>query len=55
MKKENLFIAIGLLVYFVLSITDRFIVGISDYIYIPIMIVGIVFILIGLAQNRSKK
>lgn len=55
MKNKNRLMGIGLLIYFVLSIIDRFVVKISDYIYIPIMIVGIVFILLGLLQNRNEK
>lgn len=55
LKKKNWFIEIGLLIYFVLSITDRFVVEISDYIYIPIAIVEVVLIVIGIVQNRREK
>lgn len=55
MKKNNIFTAVGMLIYLVLSIIDRFVLEIADYIYIPIMIVGIILMVIGIIQNRRNK
>lgn len=55
MKKGNIFTSIGMLIYLVISIIDRFVLKIADYIYIPIMIVGIILIIIGIIQNRKNK
>ena len=55
MKKGSIFTSFGMLIYLVLSIIDRFVVKVSNYIYIPIMIVGIILIIIGILQNRKNK
>jgi prepilin signal peptidase PulO-like enzyme (type II secretory pathway) len=55
MKKGSIFTTIGMLIYLVVSIIDRFVLEIADYIYIPIMLIGILIIIIGIIQNRRNK
>ncbi len=53
MKKINWMIRIGLLLYVLLTVTDRFIVKLPDYLFIPIAITGIVFIFCGFIKSKS--
>lgn len=53
-NKNNIFIIIGFLIYLILSITDRFFLKINPYIYIPIALFGILFIIIGIFKDRKK-
>lgn len=55
MEKGSIWITIGMLIYLVMSIMDRFIVKIADFIYIPAMIVGIILMIIGIIKNRRNK
>lgn len=56
MKKEsNIFLALGLLIYAIITIVDRFVIKIADYIYIPILIIGTIMIIIGFIKNRKSK
>lgn len=57
MKNRNLFGAIGILIYLVLTLIDRVIVRIPDYIYIGIILVAMVMIIIGIiiGKKRGKK
>lgn len=55
MKKGSIFTTAGMLIYLVVSIIDRFVLEIADYIYIPIMIVGIILIIIGIIKNKRNK
>ena len=53
MKTDGL-IALGVLIYVLLSCLDRFIVSVPNFIYIPVMIVGIALVLVGGIQKRRK-
>lgn len=55
MKKGNIFMSVGMLIYLVVSIIDRFVSKIADNIYISIMIAGIILIIIGIIQNKKNK
>ena len=54
MKDRSLISSIGILLYVVLSLTDRFFYNIPDYIYIPSAIVGIVIIIVGFIVDKKK-
>lgn len=45
--KLNIFTKLGVLIYVLYSIVDRSIIKISNPIAIPVMILGIIFIIIG--------
>lgn len=48
MKERSFIGSLGILLYVVLSLIDRFFYKIPDYIYIPLMVLGIVIIIVGL-------
>ncbi len=53
---RDIFIIIGMTIYLVLSIINRFFMEIPDAIYIPFALVGIVLMIIGIALgNRQVK
>ena len=53
--KERSFIGIlGILLYVVLSLIDRFFYKIPDYIYIPLMVLGIVIIIVGFVIDKKN-
>lgn len=56
MKKSfgNSFISIGFIIYVIVSVIDKFLIKINDYIYIFIMIFAIIIIIIGMTKNKSK-
>ena len=45
----------GVLVYVVLSVTDRFFARISDLIYIPAATIGIMLMIAGIARARRAR
>ncbi|HHY24844.1 MAG TPA: hypothetical protein GX527_11570 [Clostridiaceae bacterium] len=49
--KMNTLMKIGLLIYVIYSLVDRFIVGIPNIIAIPVMILGLVMIIIGFIKT----
>lgn len=53
-RRLSIFTIIGILIYVIMTITDRFIVKLEDYIYIPIAIAGIAFIFIGIIIDRRR-
>ncbi len=53
MKERSLIISIGILLYVIMSVVDRFIVSIPDWIYIPIAILGIALIIIGFIKSKK--
>ncbi|MBR2724734.1 MAG: hypothetical protein IKB72_04785 [Ruminococcus sp.] len=55
MKKRSFMASIGILLYVVLSLTDRFIYKIPNYIYIPLAIVGIVIIISGFIIDKNRQ
>lgn len=52
-KERSLIISIGILLYVIMSVVDRFIVSIPDWIYIPIAILGIALIIIGFIKSKK--
>ena len=54
MKERSFIGSIGILLYVVLSLIDRFFYKIPDYIYIPLAIVGIVIIIVGFIIDKKK-
>lgn len=46
---------IGILMYIILSVVDRFIYQIPDFVYIPLAILGIVLIIIGFIAEMKFK
>ena len=54
MKERSFIGSIGILLYVVLSLIDRFFYKIADYIYIPLTILGIVIIIVGFVIDKKK-
>lgn len=54
MKEKNILITIGIAIYAILAVVDKFICHISNVVYIPIASVGIILILIGFIKDRKK-
>lgn len=54
MKEKSFLGSIGILLYVVLTVIDRFFLGIPDYVYIPLAILGIAIIIIGFIINKKK-
>lgn len=54
-RNSDTSISIGILIYVVFSSIDRFIIRISDYIYIPIMLIAAAIIIIDLVRNKKSK
>ena len=54
MKERSFIGSIGILLYVVLSLIDRFFYKIPDYIYIPLAILGIVIIIVGFVIDKKK-
>ena len=50
---KDIFIIIGMTIYLVLSIINRFFMNIPDAIYIPFALVGIVLMIIGIALGNK--
>ena len=50
-----MFIGVGFILYFLITIIDRFMLSIPDIIYIPAAILGITLILIGIFQAKKKE
>lgn len=59
MKKRSVFVYIGIVIYLLLSFVDFIIYKLPNYIYLPIAIIGILFVIIGFIKdfnkNRSNK
>lgn len=55
MKERSFLGSIGILLYVVLSLIDKFFYKIPDYIYIPLAILGIVIIIAGFVVDKNKK
>lgn len=54
-KNPSLITSAGVLIYVLLSVTDRFVVSIADHIYIPLAITGIVLALAGIIMTRRTR
>lgn len=55
MKEKSFVGSIGIILYVILSIIDRFIYEIPNHIYIPLAILGIVIILAGIVVNKNNR
>ncbi len=54
-KKSTILISIGLSIYILLSIIDRFFIEVDPYLYIPIALLGILFIIFGIIKEGKTK
>ena len=54
MKKRSFIGSLGILLYVVLSIIDKFFYKIPDYVYIPLAILGIAIIIVGFIIGKKK-
>ncbi len=54
-NNPSLITSAGVLIYVLLSVIDRFVVSIADYIYIPIAITGIALTLAGIVMTRRTR
>ena len=54
MKERSFIGSLGILLYVVLSLIDRFFYKIPDYIYIPLMVLGIVIIIVGFVIDKMN-
>ena len=53
MNKDG-FIIVGMLIYLVTSIINRFFVAIPDAVYIPLAVVGIVLMIAGIRLGKKQ-
>ena len=54
MKERSFIGSLGILLYVVLSLIDRFFYKIPDYIYIPLMVLGILIIIVGFVIDKKN-
>ena len=54
MKNKSISPTIGIIIYLILSIVDKFIIRVPGYIYISIGIFSIIIITIGIIKDRKK-
>ena len=54
MKERSFIGSLGILLYVVLSLIDRFFYKIPDYVYIPLMVLGIVIIIVGFVIDKKN-
>ncbi len=54
-KRISPMLGIGLLIYVAYTIIDRFIIRISDWLAIPLLLVGIVLIIAGGLKTKEEK
>ena len=55
MKKRNILVYIGIVIYLLLSFVDFVIYKLPNYIYLSIAIIGIAFVIIGFVKDYNKK
>lgn len=55
MKNKSLLPILGIIIYIILSIIDKFVLKVSDYVYISLSIIAMILIIIGLIKDRRKK
>ena len=55
MKKEMYLPAIGISIYVIVSIVDKFVMNFEDYIYISIMVVALLVTFVGIIKNRKNR
>ena len=54
MKDKSFTVYHGLIIYVILSLIDKYIFGIPDSIFIPILIIGILMIIYDFMKNKSS-
>jgi hypothetical protein len=54
-RNSSTSISIGVLIYVILMSIDKFIIRVSEHIYIPIMLTAGVIIIIDFIRNRKSK
>ena len=54
-KKSTLLISIVLIIYILLSVIDRYFIKVDPYLYIPIALLGILFIILGIIKDGKNK
>ena len=54
MKERSFIGSLGILLYVVLSLIDRFFYKIPDCIYIPLMVLGIVIVIVGFVIDKKN-
>lgn len=55
MRDKNIFLAIGMLIFIITYMINRFILELSDPVYIGILIVSIISIIVGMLGIRKKR
>lgn len=55
MKERSFIGSIGILLYVILSVIDRFFYEIPDHIYIPLAVLGIVIIIAGFVIDKKRR
>ena len=55
MKERSFITSIGILLYVILTVIDRFIFKIPNYVYIPLAILGIAIIFAGIVIDKKRK
>lgn len=55
MKNKSLLPILGIIIYIVLSIIDKLVLKIPDYVYISVGLLSIILIIIGLIKDRKNK
>ena len=55
MKERSFIGSLGILLYVILSIIDRFLYKIPDCIYIPLAILGIAIVIVGFVIDKKKR
>ena len=55
MKQRSWLVSAGIILYVLLSITDRFLCQIPDPVYIAIALIGILCIVVGFIRDSQQK
>ena len=55
MKNRSLLPTIGIIIYIILSIINKFIIRVPNYIYISVGLLAIILIIVGIIKERKKK
>ena len=53
--KKSLLPILGIIIYIILAVFDKFILKVPDYIYISVGLLSIILIIIGLIKDRKNK
>ena len=55
MKERSFISSIGILLYVVISVVDRFFYKLPDFVYIPLALLGILISIVGLVIDKNRK